>query len=358
VTTGATLVLTRGDVQHFVSLTDCIAAVEHAFRMHGEEKTQAPGMMGIHSSEGGFHIKAGILQLAHNYFAAKVNANFPSNPQRFNLPTIQGVIVLCDAQNGCPLAVLDSMEITALRTAAATAVAVRYLARKDSKVVTICGCGAQGSVQLQAIAQVLKLERAFAYDIEDERASHFAREWSNKLGFPVQLTKDLTHATRQSDVCVTCTSSRQPFLRREHIRPGTFIAAVGADNPEKQELAPELMVGNKVVVDVLDQCAESGDLHHALRAGVVRRSDVHAELGKVVAGTKPGRALNDEIIVFDSTGMALQDVAVAAIVYEKAAQAGFERTVEFALQVEQKCSRGKARQNPLSKVRGLWEPRL
>jgi alanine dehydrogenase len=245
VTNGATLVLTRCDVQHFVSLTDCIAAVEHAFRMHGEEKTQAPGMMGIHSSEGGFHIKAGILQLAHNYFAAKVNANFPSNPQRFNLPTIQGVIVLCDAQNGCPLAVLDSMEITALRTAAATAVAVRYLARKDSKVVTICGCGAQGSVQLQAIAQVLKLERAFAYDIEDERASHFAREWSNKLGFPVQLTKDLTHATRQSDVCVTCTSSRQPFLRREHIRPGTFIAAVGADNPEKQELAPELMVATR-----------------------------------------------------------------------------------------------------------------
>jgi len=331
VKTGATLVLTRRDVQHFVSLNDCIETVEGAFRLYGERKTQAPLMIGIHSSDGGFHIKAGILPLAHDYFAAKMNANFPNNPQQFTLPTIQGVIVLSDAQNGRLLAVLDSIEITALRTAAATAVAAKHLARKDSQVATICGCGVQGQVQLQALARVLKLQRAFAYDIEEGKASEFARAWSAKLGISVQSTKDMRHATRQSDVCVTCTSSRQPFLKREHIGPGTFIAAVGADNPEKQELEAELMAGSKVVVDVLDQCAESGDLHHALRAGVVRRSDVHAELGEVVAGTKPGRASKDEIIIFDSTGMALQDVAVAAFVYEKAAQAGFERTVEFAL---------------------------
>jgi alanine dehydrogenase len=189
----------------------------------------------------------------------------------------------------------------------------------------------QGQVQLQALAQVLKLRRAFTYDIEEAKASEFARSWSAKLGISVRATKDIRHATRQSDVCVTCTSSRQLFLKREHIRPGTFIAAVGADNPEKQELEVELMAGSKVVVDVLDQCAETGDLHHALRAGVLSRSNVHAELGEVVAGNKPGRTSQDETIIFDSTGMALQDVAVAALVYEKAAQAGFERTVEFAV---------------------------
>jgi alanine dehydrogenase len=330
VTTGATLVLTRRDVQHFVSLKDCIDAVEHAFRLYGAGKTQAPAMIGIHSSDGGFHIKAGILPLAHDYFAAKVNANFPKNPRRFALPTIQGVIVLCDARNGRPLAVLDSMEITALRTAAATAVATKHLARKDSKVVTICGCGAQGRVQIQALAQVLKLQRVFAYDIEEGQASEFARESSVKLGIAVQVTKDLSMALGESDVCVTCTSSRQPFLKREHIGPGTFIAAVGADSPEKQELEAELMAGSKVVVDVLGQCAESGDLHHALRAGAVQRSDVHAELGEVIAGNKPGRTSQGETIIFDSTGMALQDVAVAGLVYEKAVHAEFERTVEFA----------------------------
>src|SRR4029077_21221655 len=118
--------------------------------------------------------------------------------------------------------------------------------------------------------------------------------------------KDMRHATRQSDVCVTCTSSRQAFLKLGRLAMGTVIAAVGAHNPEKQELEAELMAGSKVVVDVLDQCAESGDLHHALRAGVVRRSDVHAELSEVVAGTKPGRTSYDETIIFDSTGMALQ----------------------------------------------------
>ena len=122
-------------------------------------------------------------------------------------------------------------------------------------------------------------------------------------------------------------------LESSHIKPGTFIAAVGADNPEKQELEPELMASAKIVVDILEQCASSGDLHHAIRAGTVSRSDVHAELGEVVAGKKPGRTSQEETIIFDSTGMALQDVAAAALVYEKAGQAGFERTIEFAAQV-------------------------
>jgi alanine dehydrogenase len=328
--TAGTLVLTRRDVHHFLSLVDCIEAVEQAFRLHGQGKTLAPVMTGIHSSEGGFHIKAGILPLARSYFAAKMNANFPNNRQRSNLPTIQGVIVLCDAQNGRPLAVLDSIEITASRTAAATAVAAKYLARKDSRIVTICGCGDQGRVQVQALAQVLKLQAAFAYDVAEERASEFAKETSAKLGIAVQATKDLNHATEQSDVCVTCTTSRQGFLKRQHIKVGTFIAAVGADNPEKQELEPDLMASAKIVVDVLDQCASNGDLHHAIQAGAVSRCDVYAELGEVVAGKKPGRTSQEETIIFDSTGIALQDVAAAALVYEKAERAGFERTVEFA----------------------------
>jgi alanine dehydrogenase len=325
-----TLVLTRRDVQRFLSLADCIEAVERAFRLYGEGGILAPVMTGIHSFEGGFHVKAGILPLARSYFAAKMNANFPENRHRANLPTIQGVIVLCDAQNGRPLAVLDSIEITATRTAAATAVAAKYLARMDSKVATICGCGDQGRVQLQALAQILNLQSAFAYDIDEGKASEYARDCCAKLGIAVQATKDLSRATEESDVCVTCTSSREGFLSSQHVRPGTFIAAVGADNPEKQELLPELMASAKIVVDILEQCASSGDLHHAIRTGSVSRSDVHAELGEVVAGKKPGRTSQEETIIFDSTGMALQDVAAAALVYEKAEQAGFERSLEFA----------------------------
>ncbi len=325
-----TLLLTRQDLRSLLSLDECIMAVEGAFRLYGEGKTAAPGILGIHAREGGFHIKAGLLQLGRNYFAAKVNANFPGNGTRLGLPTIQGVIVLSDAENGRPLAVMDSMEITSLRTGAATAVAVKHLARKNSRVATICGCGNQGRIQLRALVNVLRLEKAYAYDMLGERASRFANELSAALRIEVTAVTDLSHAVRQSDVCITCTPSRRYFLQRQDVRPGTFIAAIGADNPEKQELEPALMADSKIVVDMLEQCATMGDLHHALQAGLVTIADVYAELGEIVAGKKLGRESVDEIIVFDSTGMALQDVAAAASVYEKAMRERCGITLDFA----------------------------
>jgi len=325
-----TLLLTGQDVRSLLSLDECIMAVEGAFRLYGEGKTAAPGILGIHAREGGFHIKAGLLQLGRNYFAAKVNANFPGNGTRLGLPTIQGVIVLSDAENGRPLAVMDSMEITSLRTGAATAVAVKHLARKNSRVATICGCGNQGRIQLRALVNVLRLEKAYAYDMLGERASRFANELSAALRIEITAVTDLSHAVRQSDVCITCTPSRRYFLQRQDVRPGTFIAAIGADNPEKQELEPALMADSKIVVDMLEQCATMGDLHHALQAGLVTIADVYAELGEIVAGKKLGRESVDEIIVFDSTGMALQDVAAAASVYEKAMRERCGITLDFA----------------------------
>ena len=132
----------------------CIEAVEHAFRLHGESRAEPPGILAMHATEGSFHIKAGILDLGRRYFAAKTNANFPGNPARFRLPTIQGVVLLADADQGSPLALMDSAEITALRTGAATAVAAKHLARADASVATVCGCGLQGRAQLRALAAV------------------------------------------------------------------------------------------------------------------------------------------------------------------------------------------------------------
>jgi ornithine cyclodeaminase/alanine dehydrogenase len=129
---------------------------------------------------------------------------------------------------------------------------------------------------------------------------------------------------------VTCTPSKQPYLKKEFVAPGTFVSAVGADSPDKHELDPALFAGNKIVVDILEQCASSGDLHHALEQGVVQRADVYAELGEIVAGRKPGRTSPGEIILFDSTGTALQDVAAAIAVYEKAVAAGTGLRVNLA----------------------------
>ncbi len=315
-----TLLLTRRDIAELLDLDACIAAVEQAFRLHGEGETDPPGVLGVHVDGGGFHIKAGVLHLERPYFAAKTNANFPQNQQRFGLPTIQGVIVLADAERGTPLALMDSGEITALRTAAATAVAAKYLARKDARTATIVGCGVQGRVKLRAVHRVRPLARAWVCDVDASHAERFASEMRTELGIEIGVAGDVGAASRTSDIVVTCTPARRPVLDAGDVRPGTFVAAVGADHPEKQELTPALLAGSRVVVDILEQAATIGDLHHALASGAMSRADVAAELGEVVAGRKPGRSHAEEVIVFDSTGMALQDVAAAAVVYERAVQ--------------------------------------
>jgi len=231
-------------------------------------------------------------------------------------------VVLCDAANGYPLAVMDSTEITVARTGAATAVAARYLARPDAAVATICGCGLQGRVQLAAVGRVLPIVKAFAFDADEAAAARFAAEQSARLGIEVVATDDLAAACRQSDVCITCTPSRRPLLGAGDVPAGAFVAAVGADGDDKQELAPELLAGARVVVDHLGQCATIGELHHALDRGVMTVEDVHAELHQVVAGRRPGRTSPAERFVFDSTGVALEDVAAAALVYARARAAG------------------------------------
>lgn len=324
-----TLILTRREVASLLTIDDCTQAVERVFKMYGEGKTSPPGVLGVHARDGGFHIKAGTLELDRPYFAAKVNANFPQNPTRFSLPLIQGVILLCDAEYGYPIALMDSIEITIQRTGAATAVAAKYLARSDSRSLTICGCGNQGRVSVQALAKLFSFERVYAYDSDSARAARFANEMSEELRVKIETAEELAEAVRQSDICVTCTPSNQFFLKQEFVRPGAFVAAVGADSENKQELEPKLLSRNKVVVDILDQSASIGELHHALESGLMTRQDVHAELSEVVAGRKPGRTSADEIIIFDSTGMALQDVIAAATVYEKALATGAGRFVNF-----------------------------
>jgi ornithine cyclodeaminase/alanine dehydrogenase-like protein (mu-crystallin family) len=316
------LVLSRRDVLDLLTLPDCIGAVERAFRLHAEGRTLGPGVLGVPAQDGGFHIKAAGLLGERSYFAAKTNANFPQNPRRFGLPTIQGTIVLADASTGVPLAIIESGSVTALRTGAATAVAAKFLARRDARAATVVGCGVQGELQIAAIAAVLPLQRVWLLDSDYDRAESMAARAGKSLGLRVEATKDLRASLRESDVCVTCTPARRAFVMAADVPPGMFIAAVGADAQGKQEIEPSLLTAATLVVDVLDQCAEIGELQHALAAGLMTRAQVHAELGDVVAGRHPGRTRDDEITIFDSSGTALQDVAAAIAVYEKACVVG------------------------------------
>ena len=314
----STLLLARSDVERLLTLEECTAAVESAFRLHATGKAGQPGVLGIHVEGGGFHIKAAALTQERAYFAAKLNANFPENGPRLGLPTIRGVLALCDASNGAPLAVMDSMSITALRTAAASAVAAKYLARELCDTALIVGCGAQAPAQLRALCLVRRPRRVLACDQDAGKAAAFAAALGAELALPVTPVAGLAEAVAASDIVITCTTARQFLIARDMVKPGTFIAAVGADNEHKQEIDPQLLAHCTVVVDLLEQCSAIGDLHHAIDAGLMARGDVHAQLGDVVAGAKRGRAHDGEIIVFDSTGTALQDVAAAAAVYRRA----------------------------------------
>jgi alanine dehydrogenase len=325
-----TLLLRRSDVEKYLTLEQCVDAVETIFRWQGEGRLPVSAILGLKAPHGGFHVKAAHLPGDRNYLVAKLNTNFPGNAERFALPTIQGLIVVCNAENGSPLAVVDSIDITIKRTAAATAVAARYLARPDSSVVILCGCGEQGLAQLRALGVVLPLRKVRLFDLNRQTLEDFAETLGQQSQLEIELVADLGPAIQQSDICVTCTPSREFFVRKRDVSPGTFIAAVGADAEDKQEIDPALMATAKIVVDNLDQCLCIGDLHHAVTQGLMRAENVYAELAQVVAGQKPGRTSDDEIIIFDSTGVALEDAIAVVTVYNRASAARKARYFNFA----------------------------
>jgi alanine dehydrogenase len=311
------IVLSRRDIGALMQPGDWLDAAELAFRVAADESMRAPSPMTLEGQGGTFHAKgAAIGHDGRLFIALKLNGNFPANPALRGLPTIQGAILLCDGETGSLLAIMDSAAVTLRRTAAASALAARYLARPESASLFICGCGAQGAAHLAALREEFPLRRVYAFDRAPERARAFTRH-AAASGLAIDAVMDFEAASR-CDVIVTCTTATLAFLDRGSVGPGSFIAAVGADSPAKSEIAPDLMASALVVADRLDQCEKMGDLHHAVTAGAMTRADVHGELGELVTGRKPGRTSPDQITLFDSTGTGLQDAAAAALLYTKA----------------------------------------
>src|SRR5262245_25928434 len=315
------VLLSGHDLRRLLNPEVVIAALREAYSALADNRADQGRSIGFMIEGGSIHVKSGLLPGSHLVLASKVNVNLPDNTKLRRLPTIQGVVVVSDAKDGKPLAIMDSITLTGIRTAAASALAAGYGARKDSKRAAIIGCGAQAEFQLEALRTVFPLEMISVFDIDVARAQAFATAWSTAT-CPVKAMPSVGAAVADADICVTCTTSNSPVLTDEmHLR-GCFVAAVGADNPEKHEVAPALMRRARILVDDIEACASGGDLNHALREGVLTKDQVHADLANLAKGQKIGRAADEEVVIFDSSGSGVQDVAAAWVAYREAKRTG------------------------------------
>lgn len=318
----AVLLLTRSDVASLISISACIDAMEEAFRTHANGGSFGIGMIHGERDHVEWHLKSGGLELPTPVYALKANSASFLNPQRFGLPSIMGAILLFAADRATLLAIMDSTVITIQRTAAATAVAARALARADSCRVTVIGAGRQARAHVIALHEVFPAASFVVSSLNPDHAVALAHELSTREGIPTRSDGDARTVCEDADIIVTCTPAREPVLKSDWIQPGVFVAAVGADSPDKNEIEPALFGRARVITDITAQCAAVGDLHHAVDRGVMSVSDVHATLGEVLAGTKPGRVSDQDIILYDATGSAIQDAAATALVYEAACSEG------------------------------------
>jgi len=320
----ATLVLTKSDIADLMTPADYLRAVEQGFLALSQGRADAPSPLHVVVAQGGFHAKGAGLVLpdGRRRVAVKINGNFPGNPVRNGLPTIQGAIFLSDGDNGAVLALMDSIEVTLRRTAAATALVVERLAQPDADRLAVVGCGAQALPQIEAIAAVRPLREVRGFDRDAQASLRLSEIVSRELGFRFRIAGSVREAVNNAPLIVTCTTATAAFLDVAMVAPGSLIAAVGADAPHKHEIAPALMAKAFVVVDQLDQCLAMGDLRHAVAAGAMTPLQVKGDLAGLVAGTLHERPNAGDIVVFDSTGLAVQDVATAAAIHDRALNAG------------------------------------
>ncbi|ADB58614.1 alanine dehydrogenase [Archaeoglobus profundus] len=309
-----TIILTYEDVKELLTMKETIEAVERAFELHGKGLTQMPPKVYLSFEKGDLRAMPAYLE---GKAGIKWVNSHPENPKK-GLPTVMAVLILNDPETGYPIAIMDGTHITNFRTGAAGAVASKYLARKDSKVFGFVGCGRQAYTQFLALKEIFEIEEVRAYDINEKNAEkfvEFCRKWTEADVKPIEDVCDC-------DVLTTTTPSRKPVVMNDWIREGTHINAIGADAPGKQELDEKILLRAKIVVDDLEQAIHGGEINVAISKGILKPEDIYASLGEIVAGLKAGRESNDGITVFDSTGLAIQDIAVAKVVYDRAVETG------------------------------------
>lgn len=311
-----TLVITGRDIERSLDMKATVAIVEKAFRAHAAGRVQMPPKIYIHLPRyhGDFRAMPAYVEGLDGCGVKWVNVH-PENRSR-GLPVVMATIILSDPRTGKLLAILDGTLITNMRTGAAGAVAAKYLARAGSSSVAFVGCGVQARYQLMALTTVLAIRTVSLYDRSAAQVRSMAR-WARRSGVAVRSCAGIEECVRGSDIVVTTTPSRTPIVKASWIAPGTHINAIGADAKGKQELETALVRRSQIIVDDIPQAVHSGEINVPISTGRLRAADIRSTLGKVAAGATAGRRSDSEITLFDSTGLAIQDIAVASHLYRR-----------------------------------------
>lgn len=316
------LLLTENDAKRLLSTQEVMEAVELAFAEKGLNRVQMPSKQFIifKNYNGDLRTMPSHLE-GLDISAVKVVTVYPENRAKHNLPAVMACLIVIDPKNGMPLAIMGATWITEIETGAAGGVAAKYLARKDSKVVGLVGAGAQAKTQLMALCSLYeRLEEVRVWSRTKESTEAFVDEMEpacpNVEHFvPVEM---IENAVQGADIVVTTTPSTAPIVLDDWVSPGMHINCIGADAPNRQELDPAILKRAKIVVDDWEQASHSGEINVPLKRRIIKPKDVWGEIGEIVAGLKKGRESPDEITVFASTGLAIQDAVTANVAYKKA----------------------------------------
>jgi ornithine cyclodeaminase/alanine dehydrogenase len=309
-----TLVLSQADVRMLLTMEAAVPAVEAAFAAHARGEAQMPPKVYVTLPEIGGDFRAMPATLGGSAGVKWVNSH-PANPAKHGLPAVMGVYVLSDPETALPLAIMDATWLTAVRTGAAAAVASKYLAKKPVRSIGFVGCGVQARTMLAAHRVVFGDDLAVVgADVREDAARRFADEVSGKRGTVAEACA--------CDVVCASTPGKTVAIRAEMLEPGVHVNAMGADAEGKQEIEEAVLRAMTIVVDDPAQALHSGEINVAVHHGTLREADLHGTIGEVVIGKRPGRTKPEQMTLFDSTGLAIQDVAVARVVLDAARAAG------------------------------------
>ena len=312
--------LNRKEVESLLDMRGTLKVVEEAFRQHGLKKVQMPPKLYLFFKKHNGDLRTMPAYLEEqDITGVKIVNVHPNNPKK-GLPTVMALVILNSTETGAPISIMDGTYLTDIRTGAAGGVAVKYLARRNSKIVGFVGTGNQARAQLLAINEVIGIEEIKATSISERGTLAFKEEMEKKIDCDIVPKRSIKEVC-DCDILVTTTPSREPVVMNEWIAEGTHINAIGADAPGKEELDPLILKRARVVVDDIPQASHSGEINVPLSKGLLMEKDIFGEIGEVITGRKKARTKDSDITVFDSTGLAIQDVATADMVYRKALKA-------------------------------------